>query len=231
MNIQGINALNTYTGNKSQNQNVNFTGWGDKVTDFTAKIYGKYIANSDRLRNFAEKASKKAKVENVSNHFQVAGSAITSSAYMVSTMKNKDFDKDNARPLAINQGLGFLVPTAGAYITDHYIADIKKQIEYKYDAIHEHRIAQQKLTQAEKKEAMEKLGKKLKSVRALMGILTFTLIYRYVTPVAITPVANKIGNWVNAKVHAKEAAREQQAEMPKEIEMKPMEDKKLNTAA
>ncbi len=231
MNIQGINALNTYTGNKSQNQNVNFTGWGDKVTDFTAKIYGKYIANSDRLRNFAEKASKKAKVENVSNHFQVAGSAITSSAYMVSTMKNKDFDKDNARTLAINQGLGFLVPTAGAYITDHYIADIKKQIEYKYDAIHEHRIAQQKLTQAEKKEAMEKLGKKLKSVRALMGILTFTLIYRYVTPVAITPVANKIGNWVNAKVHAKEAAREQQAEMPKEIEMKPMEDKKLNTAA
>ena len=235
MNIQGVNmpgisSRNTLQ-NKTDNKNVNFEGkFNDKLSDFTAKIYGKYIANSDRVRNFAEKASKKAKVENVSNHFQVAGSAITSSAYMVSTMKNKDFEKDNARTLAINQCLGFFVPTAGAYITDHYIADIKKQIEYKYDAIHEHRIAQQKMSLAEKKAAMEKLGKKLKAVRALMSILTFTFIYRYVTPVAITPLANRIGNWVNARVHAKEAAA-QQANMPKEIEMKPQVGNNVRTAA
>ena len=230
MNIQGVNMLgissrNTLQ-NKTDNKNVNFEGkFGDKISDFTAKIYGKYIANSDRLRTFAEKASKKAKVENVSNHFQVAGSAITSSAYMVSTMKNKDFDKDNARTLAINQGLGFLVPTAGAYIADHYIADIKKQIEYKYDAMHEHKIAQMKLTPEQKKVAMEKLGKNLKAVRALMSILTFTFIYRYVTSVSITPLANRIGNWWNAKIHAKEA------EKAKEFEMKPQIGNNVRTAA
>ena len=235
MNIQGVNMLgissrNTLQ-NKTDNKNVNFEGkFGDKISDFTAKIYGKYIANSNRIRNFAEKASKKADVENVTNHFQVAGSAVTSSAYMISTMKNKDFEKDNARTLAINQCLGFFVPTAGAYIADHYIKDIKKQIEYKYDAIHEHRIAQQKMSLADKKAAMEKLGKKLKAVRSLMGILTFTFIYRYVTPVAITPFANKIGNWVNARVHAKEVAA-QQADVAKEIEMKPQIGNNVRTAA
>ncbi len=234
MNIQGVNmpGINSRTTlqNRTDN-NINFEGkFGDKISDFTAKIYGKYLANSDRLRTFAEKASKKSEVENVTNHFQVAGSAITSSAYMVSTMKNKDFDKDNARTLAINQGLGFLVPTAGAYITDHYIADIKKQIEYKYDAMHEHKIAQMKLTPEQKKVAMEKLGKNLKAVRALMSILTFTFIYRYVTPVGITPLANRIGNWWNARIHAKEAAA-QQAEMAKEIEMKPQIGNNVRTAA
>ena len=83
MNIQGVNMLgissrNTLQ-NKTDNKNVNFEGkFGDKISDFTAKIYGKYIANSNRIRNFAEKASKKADVENVTNHFQVAGSAVTS---------------------------------------------------------------------------------------------------------------------------------------------------------
>ncbi len=209
MNIQRINVQTPNRYNNSQKtddgKNINFEGkFGDKISDFTAKIYGRYIANSEKIRVFAEKASKNGKVGDISTHFQVAGSLITSSAYMASTMKNKDFDKDNARTLAINQGLCFVVPTIGAYVTDHYISDIKKQVEYKYDAIHERKIAKAKMSPAERKEAMAKLGKQLKAVRTLLGILTFTLIYRYITPVVVTPFANKIGSWVNNMCHKNE---------------------------
>ena len=62
------------------------------------------------------------------------------------------------------------------------------------------------------KEEMEKILKRnsnqLKGVRTFMTIVTFTLIYRYLAPVLITPVANKIGNWLNAKIDAKQAEKE-----------------------
>ena len=50
-------------------------------------------------------------------------------------------------------------------------------------------------------------GKKLKAVRPLASLLTFTLIYRYITPVLITPLANKLGNKINSK-HAEMQGKE-----------------------
>ncbi len=47
------------------------------------------------------------------------------------------------------------------------------------------------------------LSNRLKGVRILAGLATFTLIYRYATPVLITPLANKIGDWVNGRNMAK----------------------------
>ena len=39
-----------------------------------------------------------------------------------------------------------------------------------------------------------------------LGICIYTIIYRYATPVIITPIANKIGDWYNAKLKAKKEA-------------------------
>ena len=45
----------------------------------------------------------------------------------------------------------------------------------------------------------------MKGVRALAALAVFTLIYRYATPVLITPIANKIGDKLNERSKAKEA--------------------------
>ena len=37
------------------------------------------------------------------------------------------------------------------------------------------------------------------------------MIYRYATPVIITPIANSIGNWANARRAEKLAAQKEQA--------------------
>ena len=56
--------------------------------------------------------------------------------------------------------------------------------------------------------AMEKsLGNRIKGVRILASLATFTLIYRYITPVLITPIANKIGDKLNAKSKEKHAEK------------------------
>jgi len=227
MNIQSIN-------NNRQN-NISYKGkFNDKLTDWTAKVYGKHIANSEKLRNVCENLAKK-NVGDVSTHLQVLGSAITSTAYMTSTMKNKNFDKDNARTLAVNQGLCFVVPTIGAYVTDHYVADIKKNMEYNYAAKLEKTLIN--ATPEQKAKILANKGKKLKGVRTLLGILTFTMLYRYVTPVAVTPFANKIGNWLNNKKKeetqptAMEIKLEPAADKNTAVEVKMSADKKATQAA
>lgn len=217
MRLQPISANNNYNNNfynKNKHMAANsltaqqpaFQGGKKpgKITEFFAKYYAKHIADSDKVRNFSERISKMDKGD-VTRHFQVLGSLITSSAYMHSTLKNKEMDRDNARTLAVNQGLNFLLPTAAAYTVDLAIRQINKQLEYKYSAIQEAKNTA--LTGEAKKEAEKLLGKKLKGFRTLIGIVTFTLIYRFVAPVAITPIANAIGRWINGNNKNKEASQ------------------------
>ncbi len=194
-----------------QNNQYNISSRG-KITDFTAKAYGKHIANSNKLRNFCEKLATKD-IGDVSTHLQVLGSAITSTAYMRSTMNNKNFDKDNARTLAVNQALCFAVPTIGAYVVDNGIKDIKKNMEYNYAAKLEKMLIN--ATKEEKAELLAKKGAKLKGVRTLIGILTTTMLYRYITPVAVTPLANKIGNKMNEKKKVQQAQLEAKSKQDK----------------
>lgn len=194
MNIQSI---------QNNQYNISNRGkFGDKVANFTAEVYGKHIANSEPLRNFCEKMSKK-NIGDVTTHMQVLGSAITSATYMQTTMKNKNFDKDNARTLAVNQFLCFVIPTIGAYVVDRAITDLKKQMEYNYAAKLEK--AASNAIGKEKDKILAMKGNNIKGVRILLGILTTTLLYRYITPVAVTPLANKIGNKMNAKKKAQQS--------------------------
>ena len=210
MNIAPVNYNFKYNKmNEAPAQEINFKGKGPgKVTEFFANTYGKYILNSEQVRNFCKGCTKLDK-KDASRHFQVFGSAVTSFAYMHSTMKNKDIEKKNARTLATNQFLGFAVPAIASYTADAGMKNFNKYLEYCYSAAKEKEIALGKLDKATKEEAVKNLGKGLKGFRCMMGIITFTTIYRFITPVAITPVANKFGNWINEKIDNKEAQKKQ----------------------
>ena len=196
--------------NPSLTSNISFqkgekeVGW---LTKILAKTYGKFMLNNNPARNLSKKLTEIDK-KDASRHFQVVGSLVTSSAYMAATLKNKDIEKKNGRTLAINQGLGFIIPTIAAYTVDSLLGSFNKTLEYAYSGKVRKRIAEAKITQKEADIANEQLSRRLKGFRALMPIVTFTMIYRYIVPVAITPLANKMGNWLNAKLDKKEETKQ-----------------------
>ena len=56
-----------------------------------------------------------------------------------------------------------------------------------------------KIDTAKLNEMKDVFSKRLRGFRTLIPILTFTLIYRFVSPVAITPIANAISDWASKK--------------------------------
>lgn len=197
--------------------NINFGKKPSKMTEFFAEYYGKTMLNSSKIRNFCQKVSDMDK-GNASRHFQTIGSLVTSGAYMKATLSQPDLDKSNARTLAINQALGFIVPTIAAYTVDAAMGGFNKQLEYRYSSMQEQKLALGEIASKEAKDkAIKKLGNRLKGFRTLIAIVTFTTIYRYVAPVAITPVANKLGKWLNEKIEEQENknAQENSLKTPK----------------
>ena len=169
-----------------------------------AKIYGKPLYESETTSNISEKLSKIP--GKMTTHMATIGSLLTSSVYIQQTLNKKDLDSDRRKTLAINQGLCFIIPTICAYTVDKFLSNWIKKNEYRYSGLQENKIALAKRDgKKEVAEIIQKdLGTKLRGVRILASLATFTLIYRYVTPVIITPIANSIGNRISQKDKVKE---------------------------
>ena len=186
-------------------KDVTFKGGKDdpkKASWFVRKfgeLYGKPLLENEKVAKTSEKLSKLPGT--ITTHMATLGSLITSSVYVQRTLTNKDLDADRRRTLAINQALCFFIPTIAAYTVDHALKDWTKKQEYKYSGWQEHKtdIAKFEGKVLNKKEVAKELGQKLKGVRILSSLATFTLIYRYATPVIITPIANWIGDRINTK--------------------------------
>ena len=171
--------------------------FGEWISEKYAKYYAEPLMNKDWLHKLSKKLTKFP--GSMTEHMATLGSAITSSVYMARTLQNKDLDDDKKKTLAINQGLCFVVPTICAYTVNHLISDFNKKLEYRYSAHQEAKKAKSKMTEAELKEFNKLVGERLKGFKVLASLATFTLIYRYVTPVIITPIANWIGQQLNSK--------------------------------
>lgn len=183
---------------------------GEKANWFVKKFgewYGKPLIESENVANFSGKIADKTK--KATQHMVTAGSFLTSGMYVQQTLNKKELDPEKRKTLAINQTLCFIVPTIAAYTVDHLLNDWVKKREYRYSGLQDYKAEMAKI-EGKSKEEIEKitggLSNRLKGVRILAGLATFTLIYRYATPVLITPIANKIGDWVNARNAAKKEA-------------------------
>ena len=138
----------------------------------------------------------------LTEHMMTLGSFITSGVYVNRTLNKKEFDPERKVTLAINQGLCFLIPTIAAY-TVNLMLD-KKIKKFEYRVSNKMQYARD-LAKIEGKEIPKfaRDMKNVKGIRILSAIGVFTLIYRYLTPVAVTPLANKIGDRWNAKSASK----------------------------
>ena len=170
---------------------------GRWISKFYGKHYGKKVMNSEKIQNVSEKLSSIP--GEMTEHMATLGSILTSATYMYKTLNNKDLDSDKRKTLAVNQGLCCVIPTIGAYTVSKLLSKFKKNAEYKYCGLKEQQIALGQISKEEAKELKKTFGDKLKGFNALTSLITFTLIYRYITPVAITPIANWIGRKLNGE--------------------------------
>lgn len=168
---------------------------GRWISKFYGKYYGKKVMNSEKIQNVSEKLAKIP--GEMTEHMATLGSILTSATYMYKTLNNKDLDSDKRKTLAVNQGLCCVIPTIGAYTVSKLLSKFRKNAEYKYCGLKEQQIALGQISKEEAKELKKTFGDKLHGFNALTQLITFTLIYRYVTPVVITPIANWIGRKLN----------------------------------
>ena len=192
----------------------------DTATEWLAKNFTAKLMNTEFVAKFANKYENS---KLITNHILTIGAATGSGMYMYRTAKipEDQMDSDRKTVLMTNQALTFGVSTAGAYGLDGALIGWWKKKTNRYaelfskdekiiekmnkfndqlkakglnkldlvdfvqhsDTLHE--------LGADKKQA---LALRLKGMDVAKKLLIFTLIYRYIVPVAVTPIANKLGD-------------------------------------
>lgn len=192
-----------------------------KLFDGISKYYTKQVVESP----VAVWLSKQDKIGKIVNHMQTLGSFIISGMYMFETYRNKDMKENSKKTLMTNQGLTLVASTAGAYFVDDRLVNIwDKNVAAKYAAsfLQDNKFIEKfnKYNEQLEKEFFKKaenVGKKFKPVNVstyvstvvknpalqyklggldiLKSLAVFGTVYRFISPVAVTPIAN----WASAK--------------------------------
>lgn len=157
----------------------------EKYNSFVEKLAEKIVAPVMNSKWTDKLAEKTAKVENMTDHMNTAGSFVTTASYAGSTLCNKNLEKKPARTLALNQLMVTALSTIGAYTINNGIGKFTKQMSYKFSDVNQ--LLPRKV-----------LEKRVKGFSIAQKLLTFSLMYRYVAPVLVTPLASKIGAALNS---------------------------------
>ncbi len=196
MKVASVN--NQYSQNFTANPSRVFAGASrvyDKVTDKLADCY-KFTCDRPWLEKTSEFIGKRKWLANkLPTHLIVGSCAITSTTYMVRTLNCDKIEEDRRKILAINQGLVAATSIAGNYALDSVLDNKWQTLTDKF------KEAQIKAGHT------ERLDAKVAGMGFLKSALLFGLIYRYIAPVIVTPIANNIGNRMLEKKHAQEVAK------------------------
>ena len=216
MRVNNVTGQYSLYNNSLQNQktnayDINFRGKGNakpkgdsKLGKFMSKYYAEKMLNTEWVNKLSKRLAGTSKW--MTTHMATAGSLLTSSVYMYKTFTNKDLDPEKRRTLVVNQGLGCLAPAVITYTLENKMNSFKKNFEIDYAGRQMRKVALGKMTKSELESFHKNFGNRLKGIPTLLSLTLFTLIYRYFTPVAITPAANYIGEkWNNH--NRKEAAK------------------------
>lgn len=155
----------------------------DKATTQMAKAFGKAVENKS-----VENLIKKTQGDMLYSNLMTLGSVVLSGFYIKRTLENDKLDDKKKRILALNQGIVWGASTVMCYTFD--------------------KIAKAKINKFSKEfqrinAGNPKLSKYLAGIKIATSTVIFDTIYRFITPVAVTPIANSIGNRIQAKKEAK----------------------------
>ena len=195
-----ISPINTAT----PKANVNFNGkaeskFMEKLSDGVAKGFSK-LGNTD---TFCKAMEKSVNSKNFTTHLSTASSAVTCGLYVYKSLTDEKKSKNEKITQALNQFMTFGISTALSYGVVGALRGVSGNMCGKFG------------------EAIAKKGydkgtvDKLKAgASAALDLVVCSSINRFFVPVAVTPVANKLGkkvcNYLDQKDAAK-AAKAQQA--------------------
>lgn len=198
MNITSISANNYQAQTpsfKSQKPStfVSLAARGMTAAKKTNTAYNNFIENVLAKRILApilntklagKLIDKSAKVNDMTSYMSTAGSVVTTGVYANRTLNNKNLDKKAAKTLALNQGLVLGLSTVGAFTINDSIAKFTKKMSYKFRDLN-------------KDLPSKVLEKRFQGFSIAQKLLTFSLMYRYISPVLVTPIASKISKSLN----------------------------------
>lgn len=163
----------------------------DKFTEKLARGFGK-ILDTDAAVKIIEKTNKYPKLKDgLVSHLCVLGSVVLSGFYIKRTLSNDKLDPQKKKTLAINQAVVWGLSTVMGYTFD-------KAIDKKFNKL----IDKFKIINAGEKD----LEKYVTGINIAKKVMIFDVVYRYIAPVLVTPIANKIGNRLQEKSDAKAKA-------------------------
>lgn len=166
------------------NKNISFEGIREpkqltSLIKYISKGFAKLIDSKPAIKLFEKTNNNEGLSKNLFSHLIVFGSTLLSGMYVVKTANNKNLDKDKRRTLAINQGFVFVVSTVMAYTFDSMLAKKVKATTAKFKKINA---------------KDPNLKSYVKGISKGKSIIIIGTVYRFLAPVAVTPIANYIGN-------------------------------------
>lgn len=202
----------------------------NKVTDGLAFLLGKF-ANTNFVKKSVEfiNGNSKSKVLSVigkkldikNKWFQhaIAAEAIyLTGFYMYNTKKSKSIPEHQKRPMMVNQALVSTLCTTLGYVVDNKISKAFNGMKNLFLLTNAKPIAEKmsgKVVEAVKmakdtgaveaayKMPLKRLNGIASGISKLKSVLVFGFIYRYFSPVFVTPIANKVSELMDKKLGSK----------------------------
>lgn len=155
----------------------------DGATEGIARILSKIMESKpfEGVVNFAKES------KNLVAHLTAFTSLVLSGFYINQTLKNDKLDSDRKKTLAINQAATTVLSTICAYAVDNSINQKISEVTNKFLAVNF------------KNQSAKFLDNCKAGIGAAKSIIIFGTIYRFISPVIVTPLANAIGNKLNEK--------------------------------
>ncbi len=171
---------NANLSNNKKHSNPSFSGAAPKPLVNGLSTFYEKVASSKGFQGFIKKFSNS---DRTFTHIMVAESVLLSGFYMLNTLSNKKIEKEQKPQMLINDTLTLGVSAAGAYLLDDKVSKAVKTITDKFMDKHKDFYSS-----AENASTFRAGMSKLKT------IVIFGMIYRYLGPVLITPLANKLSS-------------------------------------
>lgn|SRR5574344_219585 len=187
------NSYNLSFGDKGGS---NFFGPLKKLADNATTLIAKGLAPVIDTKPCKWLFDKTKNCQALTSHLSAFTSLVLSGFYIGKTLTNDNLDNKKRRTLAINQGGTCVLSTISAYSLDKVLDRKINIFKNKFKAVNVN------------KPLPDSLGNYERGIRAAASIMIFGVMYRFVAPVLITPIANAIGNTLNekeAQIKAKKA--------------------------
>ncbi len=170
--------------------------YGEIVEKYITKPVLAPVMNSKFIGDFAEKTKN---IDKMACHMTTAGSVVTTATYAgasLKTLRKDEEQKKRAKTLVLNQVMVTGLSTLGAYTINDWLGEKTKKLGYKF---------------REANQGNPNLSSYMKGFKVAQGLLIFSVMYRYIAPVVVTPLASKLGNYIFGKDEKKQAQQPAQA--------------------